>query len=399
MVEINNLHKLLVRVNNGSGICLKFEKEKKCYVLTAYHCIKDSINNSEDIGLFNDERKSYSIISEPLYNEKKDIALIEIEFIEDMLSIPFEEKSILPDDEITFIGYPNRATNNERKRLNGEIVEWNNKTSINIYESIQGSFIEKEKTIEVLTGFSGSGVFKKNGQKLTLIGLLISLPEENLEYKEVSCVSIKEIKLFLEKNNIISLSFLHSITNLRKEKFLLDDGNYFEIEMVRVDLPDKSLYVSIYPITFEEYDLFCDEKRNGERKSAYLINEQRRLFPIVNVVFKDALDFCAWLNEKNKDKIKQYTLLSSNEWKIVAEKNKSEFNIDYNQNSFSCIGTNLGKKGIFDMLGNIQEICRDKYIVGGFFKDIDRIIENKESIVTLPRKEVGFRVIQVDISK
>ena len=34
-LEINNLNEIIVKVNEGSGIVLKFEADKKCYVLTA----------------------------------------------------------------------------------------------------------------------------------------------------------------------------------------------------------------------------------------------------------------------------------------------------------------------------------------------------------------------------
>jgi len=403
MIEINTLYKSLVRVNNGSGICLKFEKEQKCYVLTAFHCIKDSIENQEEIELSNDKREFYSIISTPLYDEGKDIALIEIDFMEDVLSITFDHRRILPDAEITFMGYPNKATNNERKRLNGKVIEWNDKTAINIVEDIRGSFIDKERTIEAFSGFSGSAVFMKRSQDLIFIGILKSLPEEDFDYKEITCISIEEIKSFLEKNHIIGSVLTQSNINVIKEKISLNDGNYFEIEMVKVDLPDKSLYVSIYPVTFEKYDFYCDDKRNGDRVNGYIRdNERRKVLPIVNVTWQDAIDFCDWLNSKIKSgEKKKFPLMDSVDWEFIAKENMSTDNI-WCGGKHMCkeVGTNFGVKGIFDFLGNIEEICSNKVVKGASFKKsfntvLDFKRENK--ITNLPKEDVGFRIVRVDI--
>lgn len=138
MIEINNLYELVFKVNDGSGICLKFENEQKCYILTAYHCIKDSIMQNEKIELWNYKNISISPKEKVYYNGDKDIALIEVDFIKDLLTISFE-KVILPDDEITFMGFPKKA-NSDRKRLNGKIIEWNDKNAINIEEYIKGDF-------------------------------------------------------------------------------------------------------------------------------------------------------------------------------------------------------------------------------------------------------------------
>lgn len=217
-LKINNLNEVIVKVNNGTGIILKLETERKCYVLTAYHNVKDSIKNKEFIRLFSDKDIPCSQIGEPIVYTDSDFALLEIDYISQKIPIVNFEKNINPDDEITFIGYPDKA-NKDRKRLNGRVIEWNDKTAVNVTEeNIQGSFIEKEKTNEVLIGFSGSGVLKKNAENLTLIGILKSLPEENFDYKEISCVPIDLIlssiptkRMLLNEVNLDSINILKKV--------------------------------------------------------------------------------------------------------------------------------------------------------------------------------------------
>ncbi|MEA3451875.1 MAG: serine protease [Bacteroidota bacterium] len=207
ILEINNLYEIVIEVNDGSGILLKFEADKKYYVLTAYHNIEESIENEDNIELFNDNNESYSIVGKPYVDKENDFALIEINSIKNIPIINYEN-NIKPDDLITFMGYPNKAKG-DRKDLSGKVNEWNkSKTAIKVIEeNIQGSFIDKEKTNEVIVGFSGSGVFKKDGEKLSLIGILKSLPEEDFDYKEISCVPIYKILQFIQNKNLAELFF------------------------------------------------------------------------------------------------------------------------------------------------------------------------------------------------
>lgn len=209
ILEINDLEKVILKVNEGSGILLNFEADKKSYVLTAYHNIKTSIDNTESIDIFNDNDELYSIIGKPYCDTSNDFSLIEINFIPNSYKIDYE-KNIKPDIEITFMGYPDKANKN-RKRLNGKVIEWNSKTAVNVTENINGSSVNKEKANEILVGFSGSGVFKKDEQKLSLIGILKSLPEEDFDYKEISCVPIEKIIQFIQYENLAEESFLNPL--------------------------------------------------------------------------------------------------------------------------------------------------------------------------------------------
>jgi hypothetical protein len=222
ILKINNLNEIIVRVNEGSGVVIKFESDKKCYVLTAYHNIENSVENDEEIELLDDRKNSYTIFNKPYYDIENDFALLEIEYINRKIPIIKYNKNILPDDKIIFMGYPDKGEE-KRKDLSGKVNEWNNsKTAIKVIEeNIQGSFVVKEKTNEVIVGFSGSGVFKKNGQELSLIGILKSLPEEDFDYKEISCVPVEKILKFTQKNKLGNLSAFEKIMVRNNKKIFI----------------------------------------------------------------------------------------------------------------------------------------------------------------------------------
>lgn len=289
ILEINNLNEIIVKVNEGSGIILKFEADKKCYVLTAYHNIKDSIENKEDISLSNDKSEPYSIIGEPYNDRVNDFTLLRIKYIQKNIPIIKENKNISPDDSITFIGYPDKA-NEKRKRLNGQVIEWNNsKTSVNVIdENIQGSFVEKEKTKEVIVGFSGSGVFKKDGQKLSLIGILKSLPEENFDYKEISCVSIEKILKFIQDKNLAKQTFSNP---------LMAEWNKIEHEDAR-NLKDK-LEDACPKIKRYRVNQYIRQATLG--KAEQLIYSEREISTIRYMIFDECQDELMSFIENNEE--------------------------------------------------------------------------------------------------
>ena len=174
---------------------------------------------------------------------------------------------------------------------------------------LKGTLTEDEKTIEVFSGFSGSGVFRKRGQKLTLVGLLKSLPEENLDYNEITCVSIEDIKSFLDEK-IFSQQY-----KVNKEVIeIIKDGQKLgeiTIKTVPITMEDgKILNVSIYPVTFEEYDWFCEDIGKQENKP-YSEGFGRGRNPVINISWNNAISYCRWLSEKDNN---IYRLLTFDEW-------------------------------------------------------------------------------------
>ncbi|MCP4700067.1 MAG: SUMF1/EgtB/PvdO family nonheme iron enzyme, partial [Gammaproteobacteria bacterium] len=136
--------------------------------------------------------------------------------------------------------------------------------------------------------------------------------------------------------------------------------------------------VGQYPVTFEEYDLFCEaverEKPNDEGWG-------RGKRPVINVSWDDAVAYCEWLSEQTGQ---TYRLLTEAEWEYACragsetaygfgndEKQLAEY-AWYDENREKGSVHPVGKKkpngwGVYDMLGNVLEWVQDWY--GDYSKD------------------------------
>lgn len=385
----------------GSGVLLK--RKEIIYLITAKHNFKKKDDDehtdvkikklhtqlsNKKITVLNEKNESVCRVDKLLYIEDNlDLAIFSIkDCSEELLSL--DRLSILTNDDYRkkehfYYGFQGGKEGKYKGSLKNIGRKKNdNKTFI----------LEHSKNIingQYFSGYSGSGVFIENDLTYYLVGIIIKADEtsDNFEVIDLRIVYAM-IDEKLKKENM-PLFYDEIVTNNNYE---IIDG----IKMVKVDLPNKSLYVSIYPVTYYQYDLFSAEKRDGKKINSYL-NIDRKKFPVVKITYDDAIEFVSWLSENSKNNFK-YTLLSSEEWELIAYENMTEFNICYNGNIPTQIGTNYGKKGLYDFLGNIQEVCRDKIVRGGFFENnLNKIIKNREGITLLPRKEVGFRVIQVNL--
>jgi len=244
---------------------------------------------------------------------------------------------------------------------------------------------EKEKE-ELVVGISGGGAFIEKDNKINLAGIVIAYEG----FSNLVCIDLRYLKEEIECK-----LFCSDIDYIEDEIIVNSDVSFF-IKMVNLKSKEYNLNVAIYPVTYSQYDLFCKEKRNGRLINNYC-NLDREKFPTVKITWEDTIEFSTWLTKNSKNK-RIYTLPTSRQWEFIANQNKLDKNICYKGGTNIEIGTNLGQKGIYDFLGNIQEICLDKVIRGGFFKnDLNKIIENREGITLLPRNEVGFRVIQANL--
>ena len=175
------------------------------------------------------------------------------------------------------------------------------------------------------------------------------------------------------------------------------------IKTVPVEVEGRILNVSIYPVTFEEYDLFCEN--NGIAK---VDDEEwgRKSRPVINISWYNANLYCKWL-EKLTDK--SYRLPSVNEWKIIAKLNLPDGKLlDYisckenTRKKTDIVGEKIcGKKGIYSMPGNIYEWSNTKennsiVVKGGSFRNKLDSFSLENSILVLPfdsNDNLGFRIV------
>ena len=82
-----------------------------------------------------------------------------------------------------------------------------------------------------------------------------------------------------------------SMVHLPKGKFMFGEGS-----SAREVTIDYEFEIRKFPVTFEEYDMYCEDA-NVEKPSDEAWGRGRR--PVINVSWYDAVAFCEWLRVKS----------------------------------------------------------------------------------------------------
>jgi len=173
-------------------------------------------------------------------------------------------------------------------------------------------------------------------------------------------------------------------------------------------------YMSVYEITFEEYDLFCDAVGYDKSDDGGF---GRGKLPVMNISWDDAVFYCNWLSSRNgydkAYKIKNdstgvfvtvdftangYRLPTEAEWEYAARggsktkgfaycgsndpKEIAWYNVTSDGKPHEVGGKTSNELGIYDMSGNVWEWCWDYY-------DKNYYSESEANNPTGPEKGTG----------
>jgi formylglycine-generating enzyme required for sulfatase activity len=200
------------------------------------------------------------------------------------------------------------------------------------------------------------------------------------------------------------------MVHLPKGRFMMGEGSE-----QREVIIDYEFEMGKYPVTFDEYDMYCEDE-NKEKPSDRGWGRGKR--PVINVSWHDAVAYCKWLSEKSNQ---NYRLPSEIEWEYACRAGtttKWSFGDDekelkkyawYNDNSNGSTHE-VGLKEsndwkLHDMHGNVFEWCEDWYdkdedrkVLRGGSWNLNSFITRSSSrnrlIPTLRGSLVGFRLLR-----
>jgi len=227
---------------------------------------------------------------------------------------------------------------------------------------------------------------------------------------------------------------LHQYSDQKNRRELNVEGEKYVMVKVTMkgDSAEKigSFYILEHEVTFAQYDKFCEV--TGRKKPSDAIHARadweksgvknvkksdlrwhRGDYPVINVSWQDAKDFCNWLSRKTREKIR---LPYEKEWEFACiNKLKKAINIDKIawHDGNSDFSTHPIKKrepnsfGIYDMLGNVWEWCEDVFsgktegmtyrvVHGGSWINLPRICNCTQRRLILPESTgsgLGFRIV------
>jgi len=180
----------------------------------------------------------------------------------------------------------------------------------------------------------------------------------------------EQLKAGWRQDKLKDGGFAPSMVLIRGGRFRMG-GTKEKYEKPIHDVSMPSFLIGKYPVTFAEYDVFCEATQRDKPNDEGWGREQR---PVINVTWNDAVAYCKWLSEQTGT---IYRLPSEAEWEYACRAGSEGnycFGSDiarlkdyawYTENSDGKTHP-VGKKqpnawGLHDVHGNVWEWCQDTW--------------------------------------
>jgi len=188
---------------NGSGCIVQPNNSDYSYIFTAKHCLTENdIIDTAKIKISSTKftNAKQITIREILLNKELDIAVIQIDKLTEIeISKFINPKKDLP---IQLFGFPH-LLKGESQILSGKISFSKENHSDIEFSHSQITF--DKSTPDTIKGFSGSGIFYEETEKVSIVGILTELKAQDGAYNSVRAVHIRVFDKLITSNGLPSL--------------------------------------------------------------------------------------------------------------------------------------------------------------------------------------------------
>lgn len=261
-MDVNDLKRYTVILGGGSGVLFQPLDENKTYILTAKHILYKDVKNDrghkigeELIAKINfsysyDQGNPIEFTIKKKVNyfehETADAAILIIDKIEGYDQIFIDERTD-SFEGFSLTGYPNIKRNAEDKYDKHLISDLTNSDDEKIILRLNVNHLDNDH----ITGFSGGGIIKINGDSLLLAGIQSKTPIGPCN-GQIDVVPINRFVEIVEKNNLSEMipCYLSSFSFLKDKVFHFSAGSgEQDIAIVKWVLKRKALEVINSEIT------------------------------------------------------------------------------------------------------------------------------------------------------
>jgi len=182
MTDIDKkLEKYSVKVNNGSGCLIQPRCEEYTYVLTAKHCIWDKGKNKvlayDQIKVERDSGEIFKV-NEAFSHQSFDVAILKIDRLVE-IDLFFTIDEPLDKEELIMYGFPQRRRGGLLEEDKIYCIVGTEKEDFIEIKANQPLTTNEKDVIDNTKGFSGCGVYRKEGNTLLLMGIVSILGDKH----------------------------------------------------------------------------------------------------------------------------------------------------------------------------------------------------------------------------
>jgi len=217
----NHAVKIISNGIEGSGCIIQPDSPDYSFIFTAKHCLTENdtcLKEEVQVLRFNDKESQITIHEIYLHSEL-DIAVIKVEKINEISNSIII--SLQKGKAVSIYGYPNllRGKKEQRQNINCE-VSFNRENYFEIVSKhVQFTF---DKSIhDTIKGFSGSGIFYEDGERLFIGGILTKLKAGDGAYLSLCATNIKLFDNLITTNGLPSLNS-NNLSHISKDYKLIN---------------------------------------------------------------------------------------------------------------------------------------------------------------------------------